>query len=89
MMKKITNFLIQAEAPLFRLCRELEITNFHEAVNYIFKLPYRRNLSKEELTLVFSEKCGVCSTKHAALAALALENYFQKLTLIIGIYQMN
>jgi hypothetical protein len=36
-MKKITNFLIQAEAPLFRLCRELEITNFHEAVHYIFK----------------------------------------------------
>lgn len=79
-MKKITNFLIQAEAPLFRLCRELEITNFHEAVNYIFKLPYRRNLSKEELTLVFSEKCGVCSTKHAALAALALENDYWDLS---------
>ena len=88
-MEKIPNFLIQAKAPLSQLCRELEIIDFHGAVNYIFKLPYRRNSSKEDLTLVFSEKCGVCSTKHAALAALALENGFQELKLIIGIYQMN
>ncbi|MFK7776152.1 MAG: hypothetical protein AB8F94_28780 [Saprospiraceae bacterium] len=89
MIKKIPNFLIQANAPLSELCRTLEIVDFNGAVNYIFKLPYRRNSSKKDLTLVFSEKCGVCSTKHAALAALALENGFQALRLIVGIYQMN
>ena len=89
MIKKIPNFLIEADAPLSRHCRELAILDFHGAVDYIFKLPYRRNSSKEDLTLVFSEKCGVCSTKHAALAALALENDFKKLKLVIGIYQMN
>lgn len=88
-MDKIPNFLIKAGAPLSQHCQELAILDFHGAVDYIFKLPYRRNSSKENLTLVFSEKCGVCSTKHAALAALALENDFKKLKLIIGIYQMN
>ena len=89
MIKKIPNFLIEANAPLSRHCRELAIADFHGAVNYVFKLPYRRNSSKEDLILVFSEKCGVCSTKHAALAALALENGFHELKLIIGVYQMS
>lgn len=82
MMDKIPNFLIKAGAPLSQHCQELAILDFHGAVDYIFKLPYRRNSSKENLTLVFSEKCGVCSTKHAALAALALENDFKKLKFI-------
>lgn len=89
MIEKIPNFLIQAKAPLSEQCRSLGINDFHGAVEYIFRLPYRRNSSKEDLTLVFSEKCGVCSTKHAALAALALENDFKELKMMIGIYKMN
>ena len=89
MIENIPNFLIQAKAPLSEQCRTLGIIDFHGAVDYVFRLPYRRNSSKENLTLVFSEKCGVCSTKHAALAELALENDFKKLKLIVGIYQMN
>lgn len=88
-MEKIPNFLIQAKAPLSQLCRELEIDDFQEAVDFIFQLPYRRNSSKDDLTLVFSERCGVCSTKHAALAALAIENKFSELKLMIGMYKMN
>ncbi|MFK8009380.1 MAG: hypothetical protein AB8H03_23670 [Saprospiraceae bacterium] len=89
MIDKIPNFFIQAKAPLSEQCQALGIVDFHEAVDYIFKLPYRRNSSKEDLTLVFSEKCGVCSTKHAALAALALENNYSGLKLVIGVYKMN
>lgn len=85
----IPQFKIEAKAPLSQICHKLGITNFQDAVEYIFKLPYRRNSSKEDLTLVFSERCGVCSTKHAALAALAIENEFTDLKLIVGIYQMN
>ncbi len=85
----IPQFQIESEAPLSQMCHAVGIKKFQEAVQYIFKLPYRRNSSKEDLTLVFSEKCGVCSTKHAALAALALENGFKELKLIVGIYQMN
>ncbi|MDG1435517.1 MAG: hypothetical protein P8M17_10950 [Saprospiraceae bacterium] len=89
MIKKIPDFLIKADTPLSRHCRDLTIVDFHEAVDYIFKLPYRRNSSKEDLTLVLSEECGVCSTKHATLAALALENDFKELKLMLGVYQMN
>ena len=85
----VPNFPIQSDLPLSQMCHSLEINDFHEAAQYIFQLPYRRNSSKEDLTLVFSEKCGVCSTKHAALAALALENGFSTLKLVVGIYQMN
>jgi len=85
----IPQFQIESKAPLSQKCHQLGITNFQDAVQYIFKLPYRRNSSKEDLTLVFSEECGVCSTKHAALAALALENGFPDLKLILGIYKMN
>ena len=85
----IPQFQIESEASLSQMCHSLGIKDFQQAVQYIFKLPYRRNASKEDLTLVFSEKCGVCSTKHAALAALALENGFTDLKLIVGIYQMN
>ena len=88
-MEKNPNFLIQAKAALSEQCRSLGIVDFQGAVDYIFRLPYRRNSSKEDLTLVFSEKCGVCSTKHAALAALALENDFGELKLTIGVYQIN
>ena len=89
MIEKVPNFLIQADKPISVQCRTLGIVDFHGAVDYIFRLPYRRNSSKEDLTLVFSEKCGVCSTKHAALAALALENNFSELKLVIGIYKMS
>lgn len=89
MIKKVPNFLISAQGPLSEHCRGLGITDFQNAVNFVFELPYRRNSSKEDLTLVFSEKCGVCSTKHAALAALALENDFMHLKLVVGIYKMN
>jgi len=89
MIEKIPNFLIQANSPLSEQCRLLGIVDFLGAVDYIFRLPYRRNSSKEDLTLVFSEKCGVCSTKHAALAALALENDFGELNLMVGVYKMN
>lgn len=89
MITNIPNFLIHAELPLSQKCQELGIQNFQEAVQFVLELPYRRNSSKEDLTLVFSEECGVCSTKHAALAELAKENNCLDLSLIVGIYKMN
>ena len=67
----------------------LNLDKFHLATNHVLHLPYRRNSSKEDLSLVLIEACGTCSTKHAALVQLALENDFQNLKLVLGIYQMN
>jgi hypothetical protein len=38
---------------------------------------------------VFTDHCGTCSTKHALLKELALENKFKELKLMIGLFRMN
>ena len=86
---QFANFNIYSDAKLSKKCRMLGLDKFHLATNHVLQLPYRRNSSKEDLSLVLTEGCGTCSTKHAALVQLALENNFQDLKLILGIYQMN
>lgn len=67
---------------------ELGILTLHDAIMFVWKLPYGRNAYRERFKLVLSEKMGTCSTKHALLAELCLE---QKLPyrLMCGIYEMN
>lgn len=86
---QLPNFNIYSDAKLSKNCRSLGLKDFNLATNHVLNLPYRRNSSKEDLSLVLTEGCGTCSTKHAALAQLALENDFYDLKLILGIYQMN
>ncbi len=69
--------------------RELKITSFKEACNFIAKLPYGRNANREDFGLVLSEMKGTCSSKHALLASLALENGHPEVELIAGIFLMN
>jgi len=83
------NFSIYSDAKLSKKCQLLGLDKFHLATNHVLHLPYQRNSSKDDLSLVFTEACGTCSTKHAALVQLALENDFHDLKLILGIYQMN
>ena len=84
----IPNFSIDSDATLSKICRNIGLSDFHLATQHILHLPYKRNSSKKNLSLVLTEACGTCSTKHAALAQLAIENGFNDLKLIIGIYQM-
>ena len=89
MIAVIPNFSIISDAKLSKKCLYMKLLNFHQVANHILNLPYRRNSSKENLSLVLTEACGTCSTKHAALAQLAIENDFNDLKLVLGIYQMN
>lgn len=82
------NFPLQAKTPLSTICRNKNLHTFEQAAQYIQALPYRRNSRKDQLSLVFTEQCGTCSTKHAALKALADENDFLDLDLVLGIYSM-
>jgi len=67
---------------------ERGVDHFHDACDYVWKLPYGRNSDRADLLLVLSEKKGTCSTKHALLKALADEINL-KLDLVVGIYPMN
>jgi hypothetical protein len=65
------------------------ITDFHGACQYIAALPYKRNLHKNNILCVFNDLGGTCSTKHATLRKLALENDYDEVKLILGIFKLD
>ncbi|WP_225875492.1 MULTISPECIES: hypothetical protein [Chryseobacterium] len=66
-----------------------DIEDFHAACKYISNLPYKRNLDKNNIQCVFNDLGGTCSTKHAVLRKLALENKHSEIRLILGIFKMD
>lgn len=65
------------------------ISDFHAACEYISKLPYKRNTDKKDIRCIFNDAGGTCSTKHAVLRKLALENNHADIKLIVGIFKMD
>ncbi|MFZ1888098.1 MAG: hypothetical protein WAU33_08695 [Candidatus Binataceae bacterium] len=61
--------------------------DFRAAARYVHALPYGRNRSRTDPLIVIREHRGTCSTKHALLARLALEQRIE-IALMIGIYRM-
>ena len=64
-----------------------EILDFRAAAAYVEQLPYGRNTPPSEVLTVIREGRGTCSTKHALLRRLALEQDLD-VALVIGIYEM-
>ena len=79
---------ITANAPLSKQARNIGITNFAELRDYVRAIPYGRTSNRGDLSLVFHENCGTCSSKHALVKAIAGENDIADLKLIIGMYKM-
>lgn len=65
------------------------IKDFNAACKYISDLPYKRNTDKNNIRCVFDDLGGTCSTKHAVLRKLALENEHYEVKLILGIFKMD
>jgi hypothetical protein len=65
----------------------LGIRSFHEACRHVHSLPYGYNSDRDELMILFREKMGTCSTKHAVIATLAAELGLP-ITRGVGIYAM-
>jgi len=83
------NFDIQSSSTLSQNFTSRQVTTFVEACNYIWQLPYKRNSNKNDLSSVFIEQCGTCSTKHALLKELAIENNADNVKLILGVFKMS
>lgn len=83
------DFELTSGEPYSVAFRELGIHSFSDACNFVAKLPYGRNVNREDFGLVLSEKKGTCSSKHALLAELALENAHPEVELIAGIFLMS
>src|SRR5690242_11985172 len=66
----------------------LGIANFRSAARFVHQLRYGRNADRADFRLVLSERRGTCSTKHALLAKLAIEQQLE-VDLTLGIYEMS
>lgn len=83
------DFSIDAIQPLSILVKELGISSWNALIVYVQKLPYGRNKSRKDLSLVLKEQKGTCSSKHAFLKAIAIENKIDEIELVLGMYKMS
>lgn len=83
------NFLIKSKEIVSGLFLERNIKDFQSACQFISQLPYKRNNDKSNIKCVFDDLGGTCSTKHAVLRKLALENNQPNVKLILGIFEMD
>ncbi len=88
-MTSSLNFDIKPVGAISTAFLTRSISTFAEAARFISQLPYGRNGNKTDLTTLFTDNCGTCSTKHALLKQLADENTFAGLQLITGLFRMN
>jgi hypothetical protein len=83
------DFNLTSSEPYSTAFRERVIHSFSDACAFVHQLPYGRNANRSDFSLVLSEEKGTCSSKHALLASLALENGIEQVELIVGIFMMS
>lgn len=66
----------------------LRLRDYRGAARYLNRLPYGRNSNRTDALAVLRESCGTCSTKHALLKLLAMEQQIE-IALVVGIYEMS
>ena len=66
---------------------DLNIDRFTAACHHVHHLPYGYNSDRDDLMILFKEKMGSCTTKHAVIATLAAELDLP-VAKSIGIYAM-
>lgn len=67
------NKAITSAGPISRHFLSLGIQQFLDACDYVHHLPYGYNSDRDDLMILFKEKMGSCTTKHAVVATLAVE----------------
>lgn len=81
------NAVIKTAGPVSDKFLSLGINGFIDACRYVHELPYGYNSSRDDLMILFKEKLGSCTTKHAVIATLAEESGLS-IEKAIGIYAM-
>lgn len=78
-----------SSGQLTSIISSLGIETWDDLTSFIAQLPYGRNANRTDFSLVLKEQKGTCSSKHAFLKQVAIENNFQNIELIIGIFKMS
>ena len=86
---KLSEFEIEPVGELSQLCLQAKLSNFQLLCGWLENLPYGRTTSRTNLSQLFTENRGTCSSKHGLFKTVALENGYDGFKLIIGIYKMN
>jgi hypothetical protein len=79
--------LILDRGPVSAEFLSLGIRSFLAGCRYVNELPYGYNSDRDDLMILFKEKKGTCTTKHAVIASLA-EELGLPVEKNIGIYAM-
>ena len=64
---------IAENGPVSKVFIGLGITSLQAACRYVHELPYGYNSNSDDLMILFKEKKGTCTTKHAVIGTLAQE----------------
>ncbi len=67
------NKTIEDAGPISRTFIDLGVADFASACRFVHELPYGYNSDRDDLMILFKEKMGSCTTKHAVIATLAAE----------------
>jgi len=78
---------INDTGPISKMFLSLGAGRFIKACRYVHELPYGYNSDRDDLMILFKEKMGTCTTKHAVIATLAAELGLP-ITRGVGIYAM-
>ncbi|AFR36604.1 hypothetical protein [Riemerella anatipestifer] len=68
---------------------KIGVEDFYGACLFVSSLDYKRNKNKTDISCIFYDNGGTCSTKHAVLRKLAIENGREEIKLMLGIFKMD
>jgi hypothetical protein len=86
-LTRLPDAAIIPAGPYAQTFLDMGIARFHEACRWVQQLPYGYNSDKDDPMVLFKEKKGSCTTKHAVAGGLAIELGLP-VTKTIGIYAM-
>jgi hypothetical protein len=79
---------LDTDAPVGRALRDHNVRNLHEALDFVWQLPYHRNVDPSDPLAPLKEGCGTSGTKHALLLRMSREIRFV-VNLRLAFFYMN
>ncbi|WP_282043140.1 hypothetical protein [Winogradskyella flava] len=83
------NWDLTSKDELTQLIKRHGINSWYDLTLHVKSLPYGRNVNRSDVSLVWKEQKGTCSSKHAFLKHVADLNNLPNIELILCMYKMN
>ena len=83
------DFYFERSGDFTELMQEAGVVSFNDACRFVSTIPYQRISNKDDLSLVYHERRGTCSSKHAFLKVLAEEQGMDDLQLVLIFFKMS